>query len=147
MPNAESPDTIIAYVKYAHGLYNGIVILLFVCQGWLGLRIRRGRIDGNPPEVMYVRRHRKFGPALAVLGIFGFLGGVGAVSLAEGRIFEHPLHFLTGLTICALIITTVVVSRKIRGRETGIRTVHYLIGMIILSLYCIQAYLGIQMIF
>jgi hypothetical protein len=137
----------ITILKYAHGLFNGMVILLFLYQGWLGLKIRQGRIAGNPPEVRFVKKHRKFGPALAIMGIFGFAGGISIVYLGEGEIFEHPVHFLTGLTISALIITTFLISREIRGRESEWRTIHYFIGLAILSLYCFQAYLGIQMIF
>jgi hypothetical protein len=147
MPHAESPDTMVLFLRYAHGLFNGLVILLYLYQGWLGLKIRQGRIAGNPPEVRFVGRHRRLGPVVAVLGIIGFVGGISTVYLGEGEIFEHPIHFLTGLTISTLIATTFFISRKIRGREPGWRTIHYFIGLAIISLYCIQAYLGIQMIF
>jgi hypothetical protein len=147
VPHTESLGSIFGYVKYAHGLYNGLVILLFLYQGWLGLKIRQSRIAGTPPVVTFIRRHRKFGPALVILGIFGFAGGISTVYFTEGEIFEHPVHFLTGLTICALIITAFLVSRKIRGRENGMRKIHYSIGLIILSLYFFQAYLGIDMLF
>ena len=147
MPHAESASTIFKYVKYAHGLFNALVILLFLYQGWLGLKIRQSRAAGNPPDLLFVKKHRKFGPALAVMGIFGFLGGISAVYLDEGAFFEHPLHFMTGSTISALIILTFVVSRKIRGRESGWRTIHYVIGIAILTLYLFQAYLGVRMLF
>jgi hypothetical protein len=147
MPHIESPGTTVQYLRYAHGLYNSLVILLFLYQGWLGMKIRQGRIAGNPPEINVIKKHRKFGPVLATLGLFGFAGGISTVYLGEGEIFEHPLHFVTGVTICALIITTYLISRNIRARKIGIRTIHFMIGVSILCLYLFQAYLGINMLF
>jgi len=135
------------YLEYAHGFFNSIVILLFFYQGWLGLQIRNRRKAGNPPEVKFVRRHRKLGPSLAVLAIFGFGGGIATVYLGGEEFFEHPVHFMNGLIIIILIIITFFVSGKIQGRDVGIRNVHYLIGLAILALYFFQAYLGIKMIF
>ena len=147
MPYPEAEHLVVPYLKYAHGLYNILVIMLFLYQGWLGLKIRHGRISGNPQEVKFVRRHRKFGPFLAILGISGFAGGIGTAYLSEGEIFEYPLHFLTGLTISSLIILTFLVSRKIRGPESPWRNPHYIIGIVIITLYFVQAYLGIGMVF
>ena len=147
MSYSANEHSLLMYFRYGHGLYNIVVIMLFLFQGWLGQQIRNRRNAGNPPEVKFVRRHRKLGPSLAILGIFGFVGGISTAYLSEGEIFEHPIHFLTGLTISALIITTFLVSRKIRGRESTWRTVHYFIGLVIISLYVFQAYLGIRMLF
>ena len=134
------------YLEYAHGLFNSVVILLFLYQGWLGLQIRNRRKAGNPPEVKFVRRHRKLGPSLAALAIFGFGGGIATVYLRGEDFFEHPIHFVNGLIIITLIIITFFVSRKMRGRAVGIRNVHSFIGLAILALYFFQAYLGIRMI-
>jgi len=147
MLHSEPASAFSQYVKYIHGLFNGLVILFFLYQGWLGLKIRQQRTSGSQTDVHFVKRHRRIGPALAVAGIIGFLGGISTVYLSEGEIFEHPLHFLTGLTISTLIIMTFLISRKIRGRLSGWRTIHYYIGLIILSLYLFQAYLGIRMLF
>jgi len=146
MPYPET-EHVVPYLKYAHGFFNGFVILLFLYQGWLGFKIRQNRLDGNPPEVTFVKRHRKFGPFLAILGISGFAGGIGVAYLSEGEILEYPLHFLTGLTISSLIIVTFLISRKIKGRESAWRNIHYIIGIVIICLYIFQAYLGIGMIF
>jgi len=147
MPYPEAEHLVVPYLKYAHGLYNILVIMLFLFQGWLGLKIRHGRISGNPQEVKFVRRHRKVGPAFAIMGIFGFIGGIGTAYLSEGEIFEYPFHFLTGLTISSLIILTFLISRKIRGRESPWRNPHYIIGIVIITLYFFQAFLGIGMLF
>jgi len=147
MPYPETEYFVVPYLKYAHGLFNSMVIILFLYQGWLGLKIRNGRISGNPQEVKVVIRHRKVGPALAMIGIFGFISGIGTAYLSEGEIFEYPLHFLTGLIISSLIILTFLISKKIRGRESPWRNLHYIIGILIICLYFFQAYLGIGMIF
>jgi hypothetical protein len=140
-------EHVVPYLKYAHGLFNSLVIMLFLYQGWIGLKIRYGRISGNPPGLKFVKRHRKFGPFLAILGISGFAGGIGTAYLSEGEIFEYPLHFLTGFTISSLIIITFMVSRNIQGRESTWRTIHYYIGLMIISFYFFQAFLGIGILF
>jgi hypothetical protein len=147
MPYPEAEHLVVPYLKYSHGLYNILVIMLFLYQGWLGLKIRNRRIASNPPDVKFVKRHRKVGPFLAILGISGFAGGIGTAYLSEGEIFEYPLHFLTGLTISSLIILTFLVSKKIRGHESPWRNPHYIIGIVIITLYFFQAYLGIGMVF
>jgi hypothetical protein len=147
MPSPETENIVVPYLLYAHGLFNSLVIMLFLFQGWLGLKIRHGRISGNPQEVKFVRRHRKVGPALAIMGIFGFISGIGTAYLSEGEIFEYPLHFLTGLTISSLIILTFLISRKIRGRESPWKNPHYIIGIAIITLYFFQAFLGIGILF
>jgi len=147
MTYPETEYIVVPYLKYAHGLFNSMVIILFLYQGWLGLKIRNGRISGNPPEVMFMRRHRKVGPVIAILGIFGFTGGIATAYLSEGEVFEYPLHFLTGLTISCLIILTFLISRNIRARETAWRNPHYIAGILILCLYLFQAFLGIGILF
>ena len=51
--------------------------------------------------------------------------------------------YLTGLIIASLIITTYLISRKINGPDTLWRNRHYAIGMLILLLYLLQAFLGL----
>lgn len=139
--------SIISYLRYAHGLYNSLVIVLFLYQGWLGWRIRRERLRGNPPTVRWVKRHRKLGPLFAVLGISGFLLGMAVVYLHEGHIFEHPLHFMTGLTVAFLIASVFLISRKIKGRESPWRNPHFIAGMTLLFTYFLQAFWGIGILF
>jgi len=138
---------IISYLKYIHGLYNILVILLFLYQGWIGLRIRRERIRGTAPTVKIIKRHRRFGPILSLLGISGFFAGLTVVYLDEGHFFEHPLHFIIGLVIILLVIATFSISRRIRGRDSHWRTPHFALGVIIICLYLFQAFLGIGILF
>ncbi len=130
---------VIAYLKLIHGTYNTIVVLLFVYQAILGLRIRK---SGNRP-VHIARKHRKIGPVAAVLGIAGFIAGMTVVFLDEGRIFKYPLHFITGLLIASLIVTTYLISRKIKGPDMYWRNRHYAVGLLIICLYLVQVILGL----
>lgn len=127
----------IEYLKLAHGTFNAFVLLLFLYQGFLGLRIRRLK------EAVSLKRHRKIGPFAALLGVSGFVAGMTIVSLDAGHIFKYPLHFITGLTIASLIITTSLISRKIKGPGARWRDRHYAVGKAILLLYCVQVFLGL----
>jgi len=132
--------------KYFHGLYNMSVLVLFFYQGWLGLKIRAERLQGRPPTAKIIRRHRKRGPLLALMGIAGFLAGLGTVYLDKGRVFEHPLHFLNGTAIVASIAAIYFVSKEIRVRHPDWRNPHFALGILILCLYLIQAYLGLDLL-
>ncbi|RJQ47185.1 MAG: DUF4079 family protein [Nitrospiraceae bacterium] len=130
---------IIPYLKLLHGAFNTVVILLFVYQGLLGLKIRKS--DKKPLHI--IRWHRRVGPVIAVLGISGFIAGMTVVFLDTGRILKYPLHFITGFTIAALITATFIISRKIKGPEPYWRNRHFALGILIICLYLVQAFLGL----
>lgn len=130
----------IAYLKLLHGFYNSMVMLLFVYQGFLGLRIRRERKAGiRSFSIM----HRKLGPVLAVASILGFLAGGMVVFLSHGHIFHYPLHFITGSLIVLSVITTFLISKRIKGVDDRWRDRHYVLGILIISFYFIQVFLGL----
>jgi hypothetical protein len=131
-----------AYLRYVHGAFNLAMVLLFLYQGSLGLRIRRGRL-ANSPVPRAAGRHRRLGPVLAPLGALGFLAGLALVFLDKGRVFEHPLHFLGGLAVAALITVAFLLSRRIRGLETPWRAAHFRTGAVLLLVYPVQALLGL----
>ena len=131
----------IEYLKLIHGTFNTLVLLLFLYQGKLGLRIRSsGRND-------YIKRHRQIGPVAAVLGVSGFLAGMTVVYLDAGHILKYPFHFITGLIIASLIITTYLISKKIKSQDIYWRNRHYAVGISILLLYFVQALLGLGVLF
>jgi hypothetical protein len=130
---------LILYLKLLHGGFNSLVILLFVYQGILGLRIRR---SAKKP-VHIIRRHRKTGPIIAVLGALGFIAGMTVVFIDTGRILKYPSHFILGGTIVSLIFTTYIISKKIKGPEPYWRNRHFAIGILIICLYFVQALLGL----
>lgn len=130
---------LISYLRLLHGAYNLVVISLFVYQGILGFRIR----NSEEKPIHIIRRHRKTGPVIAILGILGFIAGITVVSLDAGRILKYPFHLIIGLTIVFSIITTFILSRKIKGPETYWRNRHYALGIFIICLYSVQAFLGL----
>lgn len=132
---------ILAFLKLLHGSYNTIVLFLFINQGALGFRIRRGRRSGSP-RIDLIGLHRKAGPVLAILGISGFLFGALLVYLDKGQLLQYPLHFMNGLAISALIVAAFLASRRIRG-ENGMRKRHAILGVAILVLYVFQVLLGL----
>ncbi len=136
----------ISYLKLAHGFYNFVMMLLFMYQGSLGLRIRSGRKEGSIIPAV-VRRHRKLGPVLAMLGIAGFLSGVFLASVDRGKILKYPLHLAAGFIVAVLISTTFLISKKIRGRDTAWRQPHFFTGIATLFIYFVQVLIGIGILF
>ena len=134
------------YLKYLHAAYSGSVALLVFYQGRIGFKIRRERVAGRPPIVKAVKRHRTMGPIITLMGIAGVFAGAMTVYLNEGRIFENPIHFVIGLSIVAFVSTTFVISRKIRSQDSPLRNPHFIVGLVIISLYCIQIFVGIRML-
>jgi len=132
---------------YAHGLYNTLTFLLFVWQGWLGAKIRIERLNGSPPTITIIKRHRKFGPLITLLGITGFFSGVFIVYFSKGHILDKALHFFAGSALTLLIIAVFVLSRKIKGRPSPWRTPHFAAGAAVICFYTIQIYLGIRLLF
>jgi hypothetical protein len=138
-----SSKDFIPYLKIVHGSFNTIVMFLFLYQGWLGLTIRRQRKGGRSPILKIIRRHRKFGPIFVFWGVIGFLAGLTLVYIDEGRVFEYPLHFIMGSLITLSLVTTFLISRRIRSDNPSWRTPHFMLGLLIIFFYFIQIFLGL----
>ncbi len=134
-------------LKIMHGVYNFVVMCLFFYQGGLGLSIRRARRAAAPFPVGAVRRHRKNGPALAILAGLGVLTGLTLVLIDTGKLLEYPPHLFVGLSIGLLVLSTFRVSRKIKGPASPFRTPHLVLGIGILVLYLAQSFLGLGVLF
>lgn len=135
------------YLRILHGVFNAVLMFLFFYQGWLGLSIRRARRSKTQFPVATVRRHRRLGPVLALLGGLGFTVGLALALLDKGRVYIYPLHLFAGLAIVLLLISTFLVSRKIRGLDSPFRTPHFFLGICILLLYVTQLFLGLGVLF
>lgn len=133
---------IMAYLKLLHGFYNSMVMFLFVYQGFLGFRIRRERKAGIQ-SFYIINRHRKLGPILIFASMLGFLAGGMVVYLDHGHIFHYPIHFITGLLIVLSVITTFLISKRIKGLDSIWRDRHYALGILIISFYLVQVFLGL----
>lgn len=136
---------IIAYLKLLHAVYNFTMMVLFIRQGRLGLQIRKGRLAGSPPFQL-IKRHRRNGPVLAFMGICGFLSGVIIVGLDSGELLKYYYHFLVGLSIASLIITTFVVSKRIKGPAPYWRNIHLAIGLLVICFYVVQLFMGLNVL-
>lgn len=136
----------IAYLKLLHGAYNTVMMFLFMYQGLLGLKIRRQRVRGGQ-NFSIVKRHRKLGPVLALMGVAGFIAGMIVIYIDKGHVMEYPLHFLTGMSIALSITAAFLISRNIKGADSPWRTPHLIIGIVILCLYLIQATIGLGILF
>jgi hypothetical protein len=138
--------TFIDYFKMAHGFFNFCMLCLFCYQGWLGLKIRKGRLDGMQLPLEFVRRHRSLGPVFALWGVLGFCAGLVLVLLDKGRIAEYPLHLAGGAGVAAVIVGLYAVSRRIIEGVEVYRDVHFGLGMLLLCLYVVQSFLGLAVL-
>jgi hypothetical protein len=134
---------VLEVMGFLHGIYNGLVMALLFHQGWRGISIRRARLSKAPFPLKAVRGHRKRGPILALAGVLGFFFGIILVLIDTGRIFEYPPHLFVGLAIVLLLTGTFLISRKIKGPESPLRTPHFILGVCILLLYLFQSFLGL----
>ena len=136
---------IIAYLKLLHAAYNFTMMVLFLRQGRLGFQIRKGRLAGSPPFEL-IKRHRRNGPLLAFMGVCGFLSGVIIVGLDSGELLKYYYHFLVGLALAFLIVTTFVVSKRIKGAAPYWRNIHLAIGLLIICFYVVQLFMGLNVL-
>lgn len=136
----------ISYLKLAHGLYNTIIVSLFIYHGWLGLKIRKGRKAGSLQLFKTIKRHRRNGPPLVIVGVLGFCAGVILVYIDKGNVFKYPRHLVNGLFIALSINITLFISTKINGTSPSWRTCHFLLGLFIVCLYLLQVWLGLNIL-
>ncbi len=138
---------ILSYLRLVHAFYNSSMMLLFFYHGWMGITIRRLRKAGGPLPFPVIRRHRKMGPPLTVLGVVGFFIGFTLVLVDTGRVLEYPPHLFAGLVIVVLLPATFAISRKIKGPDSPYRNPHFTLGVILLFLYVIEVFLGVGVLF
>jgi hypothetical protein len=138
---------LLSSLRLVHGSYNSLVMLLFFYHGWLGITIRRARKSKAHLPFAVIKRHRKTGPILAISGGIGFLIGLTLTLLDSGNILQFPAHFMVGCTIVLCLLSTFLISRKIKGPDSPYRTPHFVLGITILCLYLIQVFLGIGVLF
>jgi hypothetical protein len=138
---------LISNLRLVHGVYNAGVILLFIYQAGIGFAIRRARKAMAPMPFQTIKRHRKMGPLLTVLGILGFLIGLALIFVHTGHILKFPYHLFIGLILIALLLATYTISRKIKSPNSPYRTPHMLLGIVMLCLYLVEAFLGVGILF
>ncbi len=134
---------LLSSLRLVHAGFNSFVMVMFFYHARLGIAIRRARRAHGPLPFPLIKRHRKGGPVLASLGIAGFCIGFTLVMLDSGKVLQFPYHFFTGCTIVLCLITTFVISRKIKGLDSPYRTPHFYLGIAILCLYLVEVFLGL----
>lgn len=135
------------WLRLIHGVFNFTMAALFFYTATLGLKIRRtGKSKGEKP-VAAIRRHRRIGPMLAFFGVLGFGSGIFLIMIDKGDVLKYPGHLLVGAAIATLIVMTFLVSRKIVGPATFFRNVHFFLGVTILTLYVLEVFLGLGVLF
>lgn len=138
---------LLSSLRLVHAGYNLLVTLLFMYHGWLGIRIRGARKNRLAPPFSVIKRHRKAGPVIAVMGVFGFFIGFTLVLLHTGNLLEYPAHFFTACMIVLAILASFALSRMIKGPDSPYRTPHFALGITILCLYVFEVFLGIGVLF
>ncbi|MCK4267804.1 MAG: DUF4079 family protein, partial [Actinomycetia bacterium] len=122
-------------------LYNFAIMLLFVYQASLGLKIRKRRKAGQMPASL-TQKHRVNGPIFALLAVFGYAAGLAIALLDTGQIVVFRPHFFVGTILIISIATTFIISRRIDDNPSW-RTHHFWLGLFILAIYILQIVLGI----
>ena len=134
-------EQMIKNFRIGHAMFNSIVFLLFIYQAYLGLSIRRSKLAGNI-DVNKIQKHKRNGPIWVVLAILGYLAGLTLVTIDQGRPFTFPVHLIIGSLLIILIVATFIISRRMTS-DQKLRDAHRKIGIGIISLYLIQAIIGV----
>lgn len=138
---------LLAVLKPAHGLFNILVLSLFIYQAWKGILIRRARLSSGAIPFPAVRLHRKIGPIATMLAVAGYLAGISLVLFDEGHLFEHPIHLITGSLLILFLLAAFAVSRRIRAAAPSIRILHFRLGIITLTIFFVEVFLGLGILF
>jgi len=137
-------DGVVSALQLAHVFVNGALFFALAYQGQLGWRIRRRRVAGVLPDFSVVKRHRALGPILAMLLPIGYLAGLITAYLHKGLWVRYPGHLAVGTVLLAIVFSTVLVSKRIRGAQSPWRTPHFALGLLLLSAFLVQIYLGLN---
>ena len=136
-------EFLISYLPFIHAFYNFLMLLLFCCQGFLGLKIKIQKSKKILP-INTIKIHRKLGPYLAILGMFSFFSGLMMLYIYTKTFAIYTLHYAFGFTLTILILVTYLVSKKITADSSGFRKAHFITGAAIILLYVTQTITGIK---
>jgi uncharacterized iron-regulated membrane protein len=138
------PDSVVSALQIGHVFFNAALFVALAFQGLVGWRIRKRRIAGALPDFSVVRRHRTLGPVLAALLPMGNLAGVSITYLSRGLWVRYPGHFAAGTVLVAVAGATFLASRRIRGAQSPWRVRHAALGLVLLCVFCVQIFLGLN---
>ncbi len=95
----------------------------------------------------HVKKHRTTGPVLTVLGLVGFISGVTIVFMHFGILIKYAFHFAVGSALVFCLIAAYASSRGIKAGVPDGRIEHFAFGLSVLSLYSVQVFLGLGILF
>ena len=137
---------LVAYLKVVHAVFNTLLMLAFFSQAWMGLKIRSARKAGRPLPLPDIKRHRKTGPVLVLLGVTGLVSGMTLILLDTGDPLKYLFHLGNGTALISSMGATLFVSRKIAGTAVRARDLHFGIGGFILCVYIVQFVSGLSIL-
>lgn len=137
-------DRVVSTLQLAHVFFSSALFLAFAYQGLLGWRIRSRRVAGVLQDFGVVKRHRALGPVLATLLPVGYLVGLVTAYLHKGLWVRYPGHLATGTILLVVVCSAVLVSKRIRGAQSPWRTPHLELGLLLLGIFLVQIYLGLN---
>ncbi len=139
-------DGVVFALQAVHVFFSSALFIAAVYQGLLGWRIRGRRVAGVLQDFSIVKRHRRLGPILAALLPLTFLAGLSTAYLHRGLWLRFPGHFAAGTVLLAILYSTVLVSKRIRGAQSPWRTPHFELGVLLLLAFLIQIFLGLDVL-
>ena len=137
-------DGAVSALQLAHVSFNSALFIAFVYQGVLGWRIRKRRVAGVLQDFNEVKKHRALGPVLATLLPIAYLAGLITVYLHKGLWVRFPGHLAVGTVLLVVVCSIVLVSRRIRGAQSPWRTPHFALGLLLLCVFLVQIFLGLN---
>lgn len=126
---------------FIHGIFNFGIFFVCIYQAITGIRIRKNRLR-QVLNTLLIRKHRKLGPAIFILILTGYIGGLLSVYVMWNETNIHKAHSILGLVIVTFFFIIYLTSKKITVKSIILRKIHLFLGFTALILYFIQIILG-----
>lgn len=126
-------------LPYVHPVAGALIVALLGYVGSLGLRARNDRRHAR----QYLRRHARLGPAMYVLILLSWAGGVLSTwFLRHDLDLGASAHFRIGIAVVVALSAGFLTSRGMRRPE--IRALHPWLGAAAMLLAAAQVFFGLQ---
>lgn len=107
----------------------------------IGLRMRKRRLAGGPPDLDLIRLHLKLAKPAIALAMFGFVGGALSSTLIRGWTLFNSSHGVLGLIVVCLFGTTAYLGYRAERGE-GEPGIHGLLGVLAILTASLAAFAG-----
>lgn len=95
----------------------------------IGLRSRKNRLAGRPPDVGLIRLHLRLAKPAVLFTMLGFVGGGLSSSLFRNWVLLESFHGILGLIVVGAFATTAILGRRAERGE-GDPGIHGLFGLL-----------------